>query len=330
MTNQARQPAGVPTGGQFAPSVHQESDLKLSPPVPTASDLADYLNNFDADDPVSLDDIEMFFDHIAEVRTPQTQAQAVVLCRGCGQEIDEAEYLEHDRHCNEDDNRLSYGDLADKAKATAQQIATSWHRWDAIPDSIGRYAFSGEVTPGGFEAWKGLRNEVPGTSEWEGVEDVLDAMGREAEVDGIALDRDSFLKLSGLNPSSEVELDAMWESYRSAAESDPDARVDGWVYRHGREFGAWKVPAPPLGTHIDEKRARSLPPHTIIEANFPDLPGTTRHRLMARDQPKWGSDFDGQARRFTDLTNGTEVFVGGNDSQWKPVKLGGIVVVEHD
>lgn len=60
---QTRQPAGVPTGGQFAGSTHSEADVSievLEEPV-RAGDLIDYLGQFGDGDEVTIEDLESFY-----------------------------------------------------------------------------------------------------------------------------------------------------------------------------------------------------------------------------------------------------------------------------
>jgi hypothetical protein len=63
-SSQSRQPAGVPTGGQFAGSTHAEADVSIDdvPAEPVrAGDLIDYLSQFGDGDEVTPGDIDAFF-----------------------------------------------------------------------------------------------------------------------------------------------------------------------------------------------------------------------------------------------------------------------------
>jgi len=68
VSNQLRQPQGTPAGGQFTGSSHAESDVALdsASDLPTASDLIDYLDQMEADERVSRDDLEVVFAEHAE------------------------------------------------------------------------------------------------------------------------------------------------------------------------------------------------------------------------------------------------------------------------
>lgn len=292
---QPRRPAGTPTGGQFAGTIHDESDVALEK-MPTAGDLADYLNNFDADDPVSLDDIEMFFDHIAESRSADA-----------GPPVDIAASI----------------DLIQTAEVAAGRGEAAM--------AVLRFAQHEQVDPAGYKAWREWQSQGAHTDEFaEQLDQVLDQMEEQAYSSGVALTEESFHRDAELIPESPEQADAWWADYCATCAASGPIRPDEWVFQRGEVLGLVHVPAPPVGTVIDEERARSLPAHTVVEANFAGPNGGIRRfRFMARDMPRWGRRDKHLSRRFTNLDLGTEAFVGGDDRQWPSINLGGIKVLEH-
>ena len=192
---------------------------------------------------------------------------------------------------------------------------------DAPSPALRQFPETGVITPGGVVAWRdaynewgraGLEDSAP--AAFEKIGEVLTHMERRASESGIATDHETFLTASEMQPESLQELADMWDSYSVVCNTEGPMRPDDWVYRHGKEFGAFRVPAPPVGTEVDEARARSLPGFTELTATFAHYPEKS-FRVMARDGARWGADPDNvkMARRFTNLDTGMEVFVGGDD-----------------
>jgi hypothetical protein len=65
MTDQSRQPGGIPAGGEFASKTHAEPDIELeappAAPVVLPSHLIDYLSGFGDGEEVTIADIERYF-----------------------------------------------------------------------------------------------------------------------------------------------------------------------------------------------------------------------------------------------------------------------------
>lgn len=174
---------------------------------------------------------------------------------------------------------------------------------------------AGRITPEVVENWRDYAKDmterkVPRFSPERAAEltALVDDIESAARQRGLALSQDEFIEMADWNPPSIEDYDALWDAYRSSGE-----RPDEFCYQHIGDWGIQHYPCPPVGTVIDNDRARTLPAYTIIEARF-DHASDRVSRLMARDMPRWGERDAHLHRRFTNLDSGTEVFVGGNDA----------------